>query len=243
MDTQQTIHHMTVAYIEQALGEVKLLHDPALIEPTLTEFYIERSRARLFGLAPKRGRFRPRVGMKPRAVYTVTDESGSPLGDPIHEDDLGEQYAEAVIEQVIAANLAAMLTDHADLVALHRAGDGGAAPSFRYKPASALAERTDTEASLEKQKTVLRDDIMRVRQEQEDARNALNMVLRQQREAETALDDAKRNTSGVVAKAKEAQQVIDRAARIQQREALKRGPLPTPWEDSPATEDNSLEIG
>ena len=239
----QTNRDLTIAYIENALTEVSLLHDTALIEPTLEKFHIERSYARFHGLALKPGKFRPRVGFKPRAVYTVTDKNGIPLGDPIHEDDLGAQYAEAAIEQVITANLAAMLTDHNDLVALHRVGDGGAAPSFRYKPASSLAERTDTEASLEKQKAALRKDILRLRQEQEETRNALHAVFGQQRQAENALDDAKRKIQGLLVREKKAQQIIDRAQRTREREARKLDPLPSPWDNISAKDTRGAELG
>lgn len=239
----QTNRDLTIAYIENALTEVSLLHDTALIEPTLEKFHIERSYARFHGLALKPGKFRPRVGFKPRTVYTVTDKNGIPLGDPIHEDDLGAQYAEAAIEQVITANLAAMLTDHNDLVALHRTGGGGVAPSFRYKPASALAERTDNEASLEKQKTALREHIMQLRERHEVERNALNAVLDHQRQAENALDVAKLSARRVLAREKKAQQVIDRAARMRQRELLRQGALSSPWGETQAKSDNGLELG
>ena len=169
MDANQTIRDLTIAYIENALTEVALLHDEELIEPMLEKFHIERHYARFHGFAPKPGKFNPRAGLKPRPVYTVTDANGTPLGDPIHEGDLGAWYAEAVIERQIAANLEAMLADHADLVALHRAGDGGAAPSFRYKPASSLAQRTDTEAALERQKTILRTQIEKLHDEQQSS--------------------------------------------------------------------------
>lgn len=243
MNSQQTIHDMTVTYIEQALSEVKLLHDPLLIEPTLKRFHILRSHARLFGFAPKPRKFRPFVGIKPRAIYTVTDKNGTPLGDPIHEDDLGEQYAELVIERVIEANLTAMLTNHTDLVDLYNTGDSGAAPSFRYKPATALAERTDTEASLEQQKATLREDILHLRQQHADERINLNAVLNQQRQAENALDDAKRKFRRLLVREKKAQQIIDQAVRTRKLEALKRGLISPPGGDVSAKEDNDLELG
>ena len=133
MNTNQTIRDLTIAYIENALAEVALLHDEKLIGPTLEKFHIERNHARFHGFTPKPGRFNPRAGLKPRPVYTVTDANGTPLGESIHEGDLGTRFAEAVIKQQISANLEAMLADHADLVALYRAGDGGAAPSLRYR--------------------------------------------------------------------------------------------------------------
>lgn len=82
-----------------------------------------------------------------RANSSTRTRSDVSLGDPIHEDDLGQQYAEAVIKQVIAANLAAMLTDHA---ALHNSGDGGATPSFRHKPASEPLRSTMTSLSYDR---------------------------------------------------------------------------------------------
>lgn len=242
MDANQTIRDLTIAYIENALTEVALLHDEELIQPMLEKFHIERHYARFHGFAPKPGKLNPRAGLKPRPVYTVTDANGTPLGDPIHEGDLGARYAEALIMQQIAANLAAMLADHADLVALHRAGDGGAAPSFRYKPASSLAERTDTEASLEQQKATLREDILHLRQQHADERITLNAVLNQQRQAENALDDAKRKFRGLLVREKKAQQIIDLAVRTRKLEALKRGLISPPGGDVSAKEDNDLEL-
>ncbi|TXI46752.1 MAG: hypothetical protein E6Q57_09885, partial [Mycobacterium sp.] len=205
MNTNQTIRDLTIAYIENALSEVALLHDAALIGPTLEKFHIERDYARFHGFTPKQGRFNPHAGFKPRAVYTVTDGNGTPLGESIHEGDLGARYAEAVIERQIVANLEAMLTDHADLVALHRAGDGGAAPSLRYRPASSLAERTDTEATLERQKTILRTEIEQLREQHETGQARIRATLRKRQETENALEDAKRSLNSVLAKQQEAQ--------------------------------------
>lgn len=239
----QTIHDLTLLYIEHALTEVGLLHDAALIEPTLKKFHIERHYAHFHGFTPKQGRFRPRAGFKPRAVYTVTDVHGTPLGDPTHEDDLGHQYREDVILDTIDANLAAMRADHADLVALHRAGDGGAAPSFRYKPGGGLASRTDTEANLEKQKAVLREAIEQMRLEHEIEQNGLNAVLHQKKQAENERDDATRKARAAIAREQQAQRIIDRAQRIQKRDALRRGALPSPWgTDATAKEDNGPEF-
>lgn len=239
MNTNQTIHDLTAAYVEQALSEVKLLHDPELIGPTLKKFNIERSHARMFGFSPKLGKFRPRVGMRPRPVYSVLDADGSPLGEPIHEGDLGAQYAETVIEGVIAANVAAMLADYADLVALHRAGDGGAAPSFRYKPASALSERSDTLGDLERKKNKEREAVEELREQHEDEQNRLREVQRRVKEAENTLEDAKRGTRHLFTREKEAQRVIDRAARIREREARRQGVLPSPWETD--AQDNGYD--
>ena len=71
-----TTRDLTIAYIENALSEVALLHDAALIGPTLEKFHIERDYARFHGFAPKPGKFNPRAGLKPRPVYTVTDANG-----------------------------------------------------------------------------------------------------------------------------------------------------------------------
>lgn len=243
MNTNQTIRDLTIAYIKNALGEVSLLHDAALIEPTLEKFHIERNHARLHGFSPKPGRFNPRAGFTPRPVYTVTDRNGMPLGDPIHEGDLGARYAEAVIKQQIAANLEAMLTDHADLVALHRAGDGGAAPSLRYRPASSLAERTDTEATLERQKTILRTKIEQLREQQEIEGQRLRSLLHQQKEAKMTLEDVDRKSRQLIVKAQEAQTVVDRERRIREREARRRGVLPSPWESDTPGQENSPEYG
>lgn len=242
MDANQTIRDLTIAYIENALTEVALLHDEELIQPMLEKFHIERHYARFHGFAPKPGKFNPRAGLKPRPVYTVTDANGTPLGDPIHEGDLGARYAEALIMQQIAANLAAMLADHADLVALHRAGDGGAAPSFRYKPASSLAERTDTEATLEQQKTILRTQIEKLHDEQQVKQQRLNAICSQIEEAEAKLDAATRKMRHKLAQMNEAQKLIDRAARIRQINALKQGEIPSPWDDNPEQNDDP-ELG
>lgn len=244
MNTNKTIQGLTATYVEQALGEVKLLHDPELVEPTLKKFNIERRHARLFGFSPKPGKFRPRVGMRPRPVYSVLNADGSPLGEPIHEGDLGAQYAETVIEGVIAANLAEMLADHADLVALHRAGDGGAAPSFRYKPASALSERSDTLGDLERKKNKEREAVEELREQHEDQQHRLREVQRRVKEAENALACTKTRTRQLFARENEAQHVIDRAARIREREALRQGALPSPWEtDASAKGYDGPELG
>lgn len=242
MDANQTIRDLTIAYIENALTEVALLHDEELLQPMLEKFHIERHYARFHGFAPKPGKFNPRAGLKPRPVYTVTDANGTPLGDPIHEGDLGAWYAEAVIERQIAANLEAMLADHADLVALHRAGDGGTAPSFRYKPASSLAQRTDTEAALERQKTILRTEIDQLREQQELEERRLRVVLKRLQEAEAKLDEVARKTRHQLAQADEAQKVIGRAGRIRQLDALKQGEIPSPWDDNPEKNDGP-ELG
>lgn len=242
MDTNnQTIRDLTITYIKNALTEVALLHDTALIEPTLEKFHIKRHHARLFGFTPKQGSFNPRAGFKPRPVYTVTDGNGTPLGESIHEVDLGTQYAEAVIKEQIAANLDAMLTDHADLVALHRAGDGGAAPSLRYRPASSLAQRTETEATLERQKTTLREEIEQLREQHETGQAQIRATLRKRQETENALEDAKRTLNRVRAEQQNAQKVIDRAARIRHLDALKQGEVPSPWDDTP--QDDGPEFG
>lgn len=242
MDTSQTIREFTIAYIENALTEVALLHDAALIEPTLEKFHIERCHARFHGFAPKRGTFNPRVGFKPRPVYTVTDGNGTPLGDPIHEGDLGTRYTENVIEQQIAANLEAMLTDHADLVALHRAGDGGSAPSFRYRPASSLAERTDTEAALEQQKIALRENITRLRERHETEQQHLRSILQQQKAAELKFDEIDRKTRHRLAQMKEAQRIIDRAGRLRKLAELKEGTY-SPGADASMRNDDGPELG
>ena len=236
-----TTRDLTITYIENALTEVALLHDAALIGQTLEKFHIERDYARLFGFTPKQGRFNPRAGFKPRPVYTVTDSNGTPLGESIHEGDLGPRYAEAVIKQQIAANLEAMLADHADLVALHRAGDGGAAPSLRYRTASSLAQRTDTEATLERQKTILREEIEQLREQHETGQAQIRENLRKRQETENALEDAKRTLNRVRAKQQEAQKIIDRAARIRHLDALKQGEVPSPWDDTPP--DDGPEFG
>jgi len=241
MNAYQTIRDLTIAYIENALTEVALLHDAALIQPTLEKFHIERHYARFHGFTPKPGKFNPRAVLKERPVYTVTDVNGTPLGDPIHEGDLGARYAEAVIERQIVANLEAMLADHADLVALHRAGDGGAAPSLRYRPASSLAERTDTEATLERQKTILRTEIEQLREQHETGQARIRATLRKRQETENALEDAKRSLNRVLAERQEAQKIIDRAARIRHLDALKQGEVPSPWDDTP--QDNGPEFG
>ena len=242
MNTDQTIRDLTIAYIENALAEVALLHDEELIQPMLEKFHIERHYARFHGFTPKSSKFNPRAGLKPRPVYTVTDGNGTPLGDPIHEGDLGARYAEAVIKQQIAANLAAMLADHADLVALHRAGDGGAAPSFRYKPASALAGRADTEATLERQKTILRTQIEELHDEQQVKQQRLNGILKQIDAAKEKLDEVARKTRHQLTKMHEAQKIIDRAERIRHLDALKRGDIPSPWDDTPGKNDGP-ELG
>lgn len=242
MNTNQTIRDLTIVYIENALTEVSLLHDEELIQPTLEKFHIERHYARLHGFAPKPGKFNPRAGLKPRPVYTVTDGNGTPLGDSIHEGDLGTQYAEAVIKQQIVANLAVMLTDHADLIALYRAGDGGASPSFRYKPASALAQRTDTEASLERQKTILRAKIKQLDEQREIGQAQVRATLRERQEAENTLVEAKRDLKRVLVEQQEAQKIIDRAARIRHLNALKQGDTPSPGEDAPKKNDG-LQLG
>ena len=236
-----TTRDLTIAYIENALSEVALLHDAALIGPTLEKFHIERHYARFHGFAPKPGKFNPRAGFKLRAVYTVTDGNSTPLGEPIHEGDLGTQYAEAVIKEQIAANLDAMLTDHADLVALHRAGDGGAAPSFRYRPASSLAQRTDTEATLERQKTILRTEIDQLREQHQTEQAQIRANVRNRQKTENALEEAKRSLNRVLAERQEAQKVIDRAARIRHLDALKRGEVPSPWDDT--HQNNGPEFG
>lgn len=233
MNTNQTIRDLTIAYIENALTEVALLHDEELIQPMLEKFHIERHYARFHGFTPKSSKFNPRAGLKPRAVYTVTDGNGTPLGESIHEGDLGTRYAEHVIELQIAANLEAMLADHADLVALHRAGDGGAAPSFRYRPASSLAERTDTEAILERQKMILRAEIEQLREQHETGQAQIRANIRNRQKTENALEDAKRTLNRVLAKQQEAQKIIDRAARIRHLDALKQGEVPSPWDDTP----------
>lgn len=224
---------LTVAYIENALSEVAMLHDVKLIEPTLEKFHIERHYARLFGFTPKQSRFNPRAGFNPRPVYTVTDGNGTPLGESIHEGDLGTRYAEAVIKQQIAANLEAMLTDHADLVTLHSAGDGGAMPSLRYRPASSLRERTDTEAALERQKMILHEEIEQLRGQHETGQALVSATLRKRQGTENALEDAKRTLNRVLAERQEAQKIVDRAARIRHLDALKQGEVPSPWDDTP----------
>ena len=241
MNTNQTIRDLTIAYIENALAEVALLHDEKLIGPTLEKFHIERHHARFHGFTPKPGRFNPRAGLKPRPVYTVTDANGTPLGESIHEGDLGTRFAEAVIKQQISANLEAMLADHADLVALYRAGDGGAAPSLRYRPASSLAERTDTEATLERQKTILRTEIDQLREQHQTEQAQIRANVRNRQKTENALEEAKRSLNRVLAEQQEAQKVIDRAARIRHLDALKRGEVPSPWDDTP--QNNAPEFG
>lgn len=241
MNTNQTIRDLTIAYIENALAEVALLHDEKLIGPTLEKFHIERNHARFHGFTPKPGRFNPRAGLKPRPVYTVTDANGTPLGESIHEGDLGTRFAEAVIKQQISANLEAMLADHADLVALYRAGDGGAAPSLRYRPASSLAERTDTEATLERQKTILRTEIDQLREQHQTEQAQIRANVRNRQKTENALEEAKRSLNRVLAEQQEAQKVIDRAARIRHLDALKRGEVPSPWDDTP--QNNGPEFG
>lgn len=241
MNTNQTIRDLTIAYIENALAEVALLHDEKLIGPTLEKFHIERNHARFHGFTPKPGRFNPRAGLKPRPVYTVTDANGTPLGESIHEGDLGTRFAEAVIKQQISANLEAMLADHADLVALYRAGDGGAAPSLRYRPASSLAERTDTEAPLERQKTILRTEIDQLREQHQTEQAQIRANVRNRQKTENALEEAKRSLNRVLAERQEAQKVIDRAARIRHLDALKQGEVPSPWDDTP--QDNGPEFG
>lgn len=226
-----TTRDLTIAYLENALSEVSLLHDAALIEPTLEKFYVERRNVSKF-----------KKLSKPRFEYTVTDTNGTPLGDPIHEADLGTRFAGAVIEKQIAVNLEAMLADHADLVALHKAGDGGAAPAFRYKPASALAERTDTEATLEQQKTILRTEIAKLHDEQQVKRQRLNAICSQIEEAEAKLDEVARKTRHQLAQMNEAQKVIDRADHIRQLDALKQGEIPSPWDDNPEKNDGP-ELG
>ena len=241
MNTNQTIRDLTIAYIENALAEVALLHDEKLIGPTLEKFHIERNHARFHGFTPKPGRFNPRAGLKPRPVYTVTDANGTPLGESIHEGDLGTRFAEAVIKQQISANLEAMLADHADLVALYRAGDGGAAPSLRYRPASSLAERTDTEATLERQKTILRTEIDQLREQHQTEQAQIRANVRNRQKTENALEEAKRSLNRVLAEQQEAQKVIDRAARIRHLDALKRGEVPSPWDDT--HQNNGPEFG
>lgn len=228
-----TTRDLTIAYIENALAEVALLHDEKLIEPTLEKFHIECHHVRFHGLAPKQSRFM----FKPRPVYTVTDGNGTPLGESIHEGDLGTRYAEHVIEQQIAANLEAMLTDHADLVTLHRAGDGGAAPSLRYRPASSLGERTDTEAALERQKMILRTEIEQLREQHETGQAQNRATLRKGQETENALEDAKRTLNRVRTEQQNAQKTIDRAARIRHLDAIKQGEVPSPWDDTPGRND------
>lgn len=159
------------------------------------------------------------------------------MGESIHEGDLGPRYAEAVIKQQIAANLEAMLTDHADLVALHRAGDGGAVPSLRYRPASSLGERTDTEATLERQKTILRTEIEQLREQHEIGQAQIRENLRKRQETENALEDAKRTLNRVRAKQQKVQKVIDRSARIWRLDALRQGGVPSPWDDTPGKND------
>lgn len=237
MDTNQTLRDFTIAYIENALAEVALLHDVALIEPTLKRFHIERRHKRLQWRAPKGGKFIPRVGLKPRPVYIVTDGEGTPVGDGIHEGDLGTRYAENIIEQQIAANLEAMLTDHADLVALHRAGDGGAAPSFRYRPANSLAERTATEATLAQQKIALREIIEQLHEQQEIEQQRLRSILHQQKKAEVKLDETARKARHLRDEMREAQKIIDRAERIRQLDELKKEGHPSRGADAPKKDD------
>ena len=62
MNTDQTIRDFTIAYIENALAEVALLHDEELIVPTLEKFHIERHHARIHGFTPKQGKFNPHAG-------------------------------------------------------------------------------------------------------------------------------------------------------------------------------------
>lgn len=238
----QTIRDLTVAYIENALSEVSLLHDSALIEPTLKKFHIERHHACFQGFAPRLGKFRPRAGLRPRPVYTVTDTSGTSLGDPIHEGDLDTLHAENVIERQIAANLDAMLTDHADLVALHSAGGGGAAPSFRYRRGSALAGRTDTEAAFENQKVALRESIEQLREQQESEQQRLHSILHQIQEAEKKLSEVNRKTRHRLAQMQEAQKVIDRAERIQQRDARRRAAIPPLGETDAPEQENGPRL-
>lgn len=227
----QTIHNLTIAYIENALTEVALLHDAALIEPTLKLFHIERHNASMF-----------KKLSKPRFEYTVTDTNGRPLGDPIHERDLGASYAENVVTRQIAANLDAMLADHADLVALHRAGGGGAAPRFRYRPGSALARRTDTDAALENQKVGLRESIEHLHKQQEIEQQRLHSILHQIQEAEKKLDEINRRTRHRLAQMQEAQKVIDRAERIQQRDARRRAAIPPLGETDAPEQENGPRL-
>ncbi|MBH0083007.1 hypothetical protein [Salinibacterium sp. SWN167] len=222
MNTTKTIHDLTVAYIEQSLGEVKLLHDATLIDPTLAKFNIQRSHAFMSGFALKPRKFRLRAGLKRRASYALLDVDGSSLGSPIHEDDLGAQFTEAVIERVIAANLAVMLADHADLVALHKAGDGGREPSYRYNPASGLAERSVSIGDLERQKNEAHERIEELHEQNAFEQNRLRELLTRKTEAESARDKAKLDARQLLHLAKKAQRVIDQAARIQEREALKQ---------------------
>lgn len=232
MNTNQTIRDLTIAYIENALTEVALLHDLALIDPTLKRFHIERQHE-LPWRAPKGVKFISRGGLKPRPVYSVTDGRGAPLGDPIHEGDLGSRYAENIIEQQIAANLEAMLTDHADLVALHRAGDGGAAPSFRYRPATSLAERTETEAALEQQKIALRESIKQLHEQREFEQRRLRSILHEKEAAEMELAENGRQLRRQRDQMREAQRAPDRAARRRQLSEFMQEDNPSHGADAP----------
>lgn len=242
MKPNNSFHEQAVTYIENCLTEAKLLHDPSLIGPTLEQLHIQQSHARISGLTPGKGTFRPRVGFKPRAVYTVLDTDGTPLGEPIHEDDLSERYAETEIKRAIFANNASIHMDHADLVALYRTGGGGAAPSFRYKPASGLAERSDTEADLERQLIAYREKSMLIRQQTVADKNALAAVRIRIQQAEQELAETRLSHQRTLVQQKRAQQVIDRAAHLQRREALKRGDLPSPWDTTAGKEDAGLSL-
>ena len=125
--------------------------------------------------------------------------------------------------------------------ALHRAGDGGAAPSLRYRPASSLAERTDTEATLERQKVILRTEIDQLREQHQTEQAQIRANVRNRQKTENALEEAKRSLNRVLAEQQEAQKVIDRAARIRHLDALKRGEVPSPWDDT--HQNNGPEFG
>lgn len=214
----KTIHDLTVAYIENALSETKLLHDAALIEPTLRTFNIERRHARLSGFSPRPGKFRPRAGMRPRPVYSVLGSDGAPLGDSVSEHDLDGQYAEQIIVKAIDANRAAMLADHADLEALHRAGsDAGAAPTFRYQPSNGLAERTTSDGNLARRKDVQMQAIAQLQTDREDEQRRLNSVRESKRKAEAERENILREVRRLLNQKTEAQRVISRAHGIQSR--------------------------
>ena len=96
-------------------------------------------------------------------------------------------------------------------------------------------------ATLERQKTILRTEIDQLREQHQTEQAQIRANVRNRQKTENALEEAKRSLNRVLAERQEAQKVIDRAARIRHLDSLKRGEVPSPWDDT--HQNNGPEFG
>lgn len=208
MNRSQMIRDLTKEYVENVLGETKLLHDEALVEPTLAALRVRRD---------------DDPGEAGHPAYVVLGPNDDPISAAVTEPTLADGLTAREITATITANRETMLADHADLMKLARNHtDGGHAPELQYRPGRGLADRLpDLDGLRDDEEQAIRDAAA----EEQEARMKIAAIIRhakRRQDEERKRQSSRANREGLTAQQR-AQRLIQSTSDLPRRSGEKRG--------------------